>query len=76
MMQQPECPVCRVLMEEGHVLDTGDNNTLIRMYWNDGPAEKGRFQGHKIKGKRRIAISTFRCPRCGWLVWFAPESGV
>jgi hypothetical protein len=76
MMPQPECPACRVQMEEGHVLDTGDGNRLHRVYWNEGPAEKGGLHGHRIRGKRRIETSSFRCPRCGWLIWFAPESGV
>ncbi len=69
----PECPVCRVRMEEGHLLDAGNSNRLQRMSWIEGEPEKGGLHGYRTKGKRRIATITWRCPRCGWLLWFAPE---
>jgi hypothetical protein len=75
MMPQHECPVCRVSMEEGHVLDTVESGRLHPMLWTEGPAEKGGIYGYRVKGKRRIQITTHRCPRCGWLIWFAPEPG-
>ena len=70
-----ECPVCRVAMEEGHVLDSKSDAQLIRTRWTEGPPEKTVFGGHKTKGKRQYDTVTFRCPRCGWLLWFAPEQG-
>ena len=70
----PECPACRVRMEEGWVPDSGENR-LNRMKWTEGAPEKGGIYGHRVKGKRQIEIVTYRCPRCGWLVWFAPEPG-
>ena len=69
----PECPVCRVRMEEGHVLDVGDNNKLHRVSWTEGAPEKSRLFGHKVKGRRQLATLSYRCPRCGWLLWFAPD---
>ena len=70
-----DCPVCRVRMEKGHVLDHADSNRLQRVTWVEGEPEKGGLQGHRTKGKRQLATVTMRCPRCGWLLWFAPEGG-
>jgi hypothetical protein len=69
----PECPACRVRMEEGHVLDTDHSNRLHVVSWIEGAPEKGGIYGYRVKGKRRIEAATWRCPRCGWLLWFAPE---
>lgn len=69
----PDCPACRVRMEEGHVLDS-HQNTFVRVSWIEGEPEKARLTGYKTKGKRKIPTVSFRCPRCGWLVWFAPET--
>lgn len=71
----PECPLCRVRMEEGFVLHMKTSERLHRQSWIEGPPETGVLMGYKIKGKRRIETVTYRCPRCGWLVWFAPEPG-
>ncbi|HET6487694.1 MAG TPA: hypothetical protein VFH83_14800 [Spirochaetia bacterium] len=68
----PECPVCRVRMEEGHVLDAGNSNHLLRVSWTEGQPEKG-LMGYRVKGRRRLPTITWRCPRCGWLLWFARE---
>jgi hypothetical protein len=69
----PECPACRVRMEDGHVLVKDNSGRLSRPRWVEGEAEKGGIYGHKVKGKRQMPMVTFRCPRCGWLLWFAPE---
>jgi hypothetical protein len=71
-MTAPECPVCRVRMEEGHVLDWRDGSKQQRVTWIEGPPEKGVF-GFRTKGKRQIPVVTWRCPGCGWLLWFAPK---
>ena len=68
-----DCPACRVRMEEGVVLDSGHQNRLRRVEWISGKPEKGLMQGYKVKGRRRIPTVSLRCPRCGWLIWFAPE---
>jgi hypothetical protein len=69
----PDCPACRVRMEPGHVLDHADNGRLMRVSWTEGDPEPGGIHGHRVKGRRQYATVTWRCPRCGWLVWFAPE---
>lgn len=69
----PDCPSCRVRMEEGFVADRGDNNRAHRVVWTEGRPEKSLLQGVKVKGRRSIETMCLRCPRCGWLIWFAPE---
>lgn len=69
----PECPACRVRMQEGFVLDAGHNGQTLPTRWIEGVPEKGHFGGLKVKGRRQLDSVTFRCPKCGWLIWFAPE---
>ena len=71
---QPECPACHVSMEEGFVPDKGDQSRLHRSTWTSGKAEKSLLKGLDTKGRRSLDTVTFRCPRCGWLIWFAPDS--
>ena len=75
MAPTPECPVCRVRMDEGFVPDVG-HNSLSRTNWTEGAPEKKPLSGLQVKGRRQIATVTFRCPKCGWLIWFAPEPPV
>jgi hypothetical protein len=72
-MSIPECFMCRVNMEEGHVLEKDGSNRLGRVRWTEGPPEKALLYGHAVKGRRQVDTITYRCPRCGWLLWFAPE---
>ncbi|HUJ77273.1 MAG TPA: hypothetical protein VL359_20575 [bacterium] len=69
----PECPSCRVRMEEGHVLTKDNSGRLTRPHWFEGEAEKGGMFGFRVKGKRSYPVVSWRCPRCAWLLWFAPE---
>jgi hypothetical protein len=71
---EQECPVCRVRMEKGHVLEYGNSDRLKRVTWTEGEPEKGALTGYRTKGRRQYATVTLRCPRCGWLLWFAPEA--
>ncbi|MCX7030556.1 MAG: hypothetical protein NTU62_10610 [Spirochaetes bacterium] len=35
-MTAPECPVCRVNIEEGHALEQDSNGRLARIRWTEG----------------------------------------
>jgi len=69
----PDCPACQVRMQEGFVPDAGEHGRMHRSQWTEGRPEKALLQGLKVKGRTRIDTITFRCPKCGWLIWFAPE---
>ncbi len=71
----PECPACRVRLEEGFVGDTTHHGVLQKMTWREGRAHKTALGGLETKGRRAHEIVAFRCPRCGWLIWFAPDKG-
>ena len=73
-MPAPECPNCRVSMKEGFVLDVGHNGRILPTRWTEGSPEQSFFGGIKVKGHRQLDTVTFRCPKCGWLIWFAPEA--
>jgi hypothetical protein len=61
-------------MQEGFVADAGDRGRLRRTRWTEGRPGKNLFGGLSVRGLRQIDAVTFRCPKCGWLIWFAPES--
>jgi hypothetical protein len=68
----PECPSCRMRMEEGHVLGKDRSGQFVQPRWVEGEPEKALFHGFHVKGKRQYLTISWRCPRCGWLLWFAP----
>lgn len=72
MANIPECPVCRIAMDAGHVL-VSTQNGWVNASWVEGEAEKTLFYGFKVKGKKKLDMISYRCPKCGWLVWFAPD---
>jgi hypothetical protein len=69
----PDCPACAVRMQEGFIPDV-DHGRARRVRWTEGRPEKSVLQGLKVKGKLQLDTVTFRCPKCGWLIWFAPAS--
>lgn len=69
----PECPACRVRMDEGFVLDLGHNGRLHPTRWTEGRPEKSLLRGLNVKGRRQFETTTYRCSGCGWLIWFARE---
>ena len=70
----PECPVCRLRMQEGSVLDVAHNGRLVKTRWTEGIPEKSLLRGLDVSARRQLDTVTFRCPRCGWLIWFAPDT--
>ena len=70
----PDCPACRVRMNEGVVYYPGDRGRHRRGTWTEGRPEKSLLTGYKVKGHQQCETVTFRCPSCGWLIWFAPVS--
>jgi hypothetical protein len=55
-----------------------DNPTLSASSWIEGEPEKSFWSGMKTKGKRRLAIVSYRCTKCGFLENYAtqPATGV
>ncbi len=73
MTPTPDCPACHVRMQDGFVLDVAQNGRPSITHWVEGAPEKSFIHGLKTSGRRKLDTVTFRCPRCGWLIWFAPD---
>jgi hypothetical protein len=67
----PDCIRCQTQMEEGITLDHGHFNALSVQEWLEGPPERSFWFGLKTKGKEKLSIHTYRCPRCGYLESYA-----
>jgi hypothetical protein len=70
-MSAPDCPACRVPIDEGFIIDRGHGNAPAQSEWAAGIPERSFWTGLKLKGKVRIPTVTYRCPRCGLLQSYA-----
>ena len=64
------CPKCHGAMEPGFLPDF-TYGAIIPSSWIEGTPEKNWIGSTKIKDKRKIAISTLRCVKCGFLELYA-----
>ena len=69
----PVCAKCGVAMEEGFILDV-TYGARLQSEWIEGTPEPSRWSGLKVKGKEHLPVTTFRCPRCGYLESYAPPA--
>lgn len=60
-------------MEEGFILDNA-HSALVQSEWIEGPPERSRWTGLKLKGKEHIPVVAFRCLQCGYLESYAQPS--
>ena len=72
--REPMCPTCRRRMDVGFLLDNGGSGPT-QASWVAGPPERSRWSGIKLKGRTKLPITTYRCPRCGRLELFTPLHG-
>ena len=66
------CLRCGGELEEGFLLDRTDSG-YRQGEWVDGLPEKSVWTGLKLKGRRKIPLTTYRCVACGRLDFFATE---
>ena len=64
------CPKCGGRMEQGFIPDSKQNGTKITE-WVEGAPEK-KWYGLVIRGKRKLAVESWRCGRCAYLESYAP----
>lgn len=72
-MHAPECPQCRVTMEEGFLVDRGHGDSTSVGEWAEGQPVR-RWWGLNMKGKERIPVVAYRCAKCGLLRSYAVEA--
>ena len=66
-----ECPACRIPLEQGFVLQESQHGSKL-LSWIEGQPEPSFWTGLKTRGRRKHDLGAWRCPRCGWVIWFAP----
>ena len=71
-MPSGPCPKCGGRIEAGFLLEQRDGNMKGVTEWVEGAPEKGWFGAVKVHRKRRLAVQTQRCTRCGYLESYAP----
>jgi len=63
-------------MDLGYTLDLNQHHSGKVAQWVEGQPEKSFWTGVKTKDREVLPITTYRCPRCGFLSSFAnPASG-
>jgi hypothetical protein len=74
-MSKPiECIRCRAQMESGWVPDNAHSG-LQRQNWSPGEPQPSFWTGLKVGKDQVIPVTTFRCPKCGYLESYAiPQS--
>lgn len=68
----PICSKCGSEMQEGFVPDNA-HGAMLPSRWAEGVPEKSFWTGTK-QPDRQVPITTFRCPRCGYLESYAWRS--
>jgi hypothetical protein len=61
-------------MDPGYTMDKGHHNSRRQAEWVEGAPEKSFWTGLKTENRSVMPITTFRCPRCGFLASFANEA--
>jgi predicted nucleic-acid-binding Zn-ribbon protein len=70
----PRCPKCQKTMERGHLPDISEGH-VVQTAWARGAPERRRFIGGiKVKTKEQLPLVAHRCPSCGYLELYAPDS--
>jgi hypothetical protein len=69
-MPQTVCPKCGKGMQPGFVPDQGDGR-FLQGQWFEGKFET-KWLGMRLRSKKPpVAITTYRCPSCGYLESYA-----
>ena len=61
-------------MEAGFVLDHQAHAYGTQSAWIEGAPERAFWTGVKLKGRQRLPVTTYRCPKCGFLESYAPPA--
>jgi len=57
-------------MEDGYIIDEGYGTRTVAN-WVAGAPERSIWTGLKLRGKGKLAVTTYRCRRCGCLESYA-----
>lgn len=65
------CPKCGGRMDPGFIADATEHYTKVTN-WIEGAPEKSFWGGVKARGRKKLAVETWRCGRCAYLENYAP----
>lgn len=65
------CPRCSGSMEPGFLIDVGYGKTAVPKWAAGEPESSFWSSGLKLREKEQLAVTTYRCPRCGYLESYA-----
>jgi len=68
------CPKCSIQLQEGFLLEVTRNGRRSTE-WVEGRPVPSFWTGLQLKGRTRLDVTSFRCPRCGFLELYAPAKG-
>ena len=68
------CLRCGGEMEEGFLLDETHGGSRTTR-WVEEPPEKSVWTGLKLKGRRKLPLTAYRCVQCGAVDLYAREGG-
>ena len=57
-------------MAQGYTVDVGYGATAVPK-WVEGEPERSIWTGLKLRRKEQLAVTTYRCQRCGYLESYA-----
>ena len=60
----PDCSTCRKPMEAGYIVDHS-YGAVYPSAWVSGMPDWSRFFGLKLRGRTKMPLTAFRCPKCG-----------
>ena len=71
--KQPVCPKCRSAMEPGFLVDH-THGGMQDSRWVEGLPERSIWTGLKLRGRKPVPVTTFRCRKCWYLESYAPPA--
>ena len=68
------CLRCGGSMEQGFVADKAHQSRPEVQTWVGGAPERSFWTGLRLKDRKVIPVSTFRCEKCGYLESYASQA--
>lgn len=73
-MKSSRCAKCGGEMVDGYLVDRGESHRDTLPGWIEGEPQTGWLGGLKTWRKKRLAVTTRRCRKCGLLESYAIET--
>ena len=64
VVRDNRCTKCNGRMEQGFLLDNTSGG-IANAEWASGEAKRSKWMGVRMKGRRKLEITAYRCIDCG-----------